>query len=91
MYDPYGIHFRPERTDIRLIEVEATEAAFQMGNAKGYNMLLLGALLKVCPIVTAETVLKGLKKTLPERHHHLLPMNQQAIERGAELVADVCK
>jgi 2-oxoglutarate ferredoxin oxidoreductase subunit gamma len=91
MYDPYGIHFRPQRTDIRLIEVEATEAAFQMGNAKGYNMLLLGALLKVCPIVTAETVLKGLKKTLPERHHHLLPMNQQAIERGAELVADVCK
>ena len=30
----------------------------------------------------------GLKKTLPERHHHLLPANREAIMKGMELVAE---
>ena len=30
--------------------------------------------------------MKGLKKTLPERHHHLLPVNEQAILRGMYIV-----
>ena len=29
----------------------------------------------------------GLKKVLPERHHHLLPDNREAIVRGMELIA----
>ena len=55
-------------------------------SAKGYNMIVLGALLKVKPMVTIENVLLGLKKSLPERHWHLLPENEQALRRGMELV-----
>ncbi len=86
IYDPYGIHRLPERTDINIIEVKATEAVLSTGNLKTYNMLLLGALLKLFPMVSPETVIKGLEKTLPERHHHLIPMNREAIELGASLV-----
>jgi len=49
-------------------------------------MILLGALLKLRPIVGTDAVLRGLKKTLPERHHHLLPLNEQALLKGMSLV-----
>ena len=48
-------------------------------------MVLLGALLKIRPLVPVDAVMKGLKKTLPERHHHLLPINKEAILKGMEL------
>ena len=50
--------------------------------AKTFNMIILGAYLKVKPIVQMDNVLKGLKKSLPERHHHLMPMNEKAIKKG---------
>lgn len=86
LYDPYGINRLPERTDINIVEVKATEAVVESGNSKTYNMLLLGALLKLFPMVSTDTVIKCLEKTLPERHHHLIPMNREAIEKGAALV-----
>lgn len=86
IYDPYGIHRKPTREDITVVPVEAMEAAIEMKNAKTYNMIILGALLKVNPVVDIESVMKGLKKALPERHHHLLPLNREAILRGMKLV-----
>lgn len=86
IYDPYGIHRAPTRTDIRVIPVDATDAAIEMGNSKTYNMILLGALLKARPLVPDDAVVRGLRKTLPERHHHLIPLNEEAIARGKALV-----
>ncbi len=62
-----------------------------MGNSKAYNMILLGALLETVPMVTPDTVIKGLQKTLPERHHHLIPLNRAAIDRGALLAKEAIK
>jgi 2-oxoglutarate ferredoxin oxidoreductase subunit gamma len=86
IYDPYGIHRPPTRTDINVYAVNAMDAAFDLKSAKSYNMIILGALLKINPIVSIDSVMTGLKKTLPERHHHLLPANREAILRGMELV-----
>ncbi len=86
IYDTYSIHRAPTRTDINIVPVEAMEATFELGNTKAYNMVLLGALLKSRPLVSVEGVMKGLKKTLPERLHHLLSLNKDAILRGLELV-----
>ena len=86
IYDTYGIHRAPTRTDIRVIPVDATDAAIEMGNSKTYNMILLGALLKARPLVPDDAVVRGLRKTLPERHHHLIPLNEEAIARGKALV-----
>ena len=86
IYDPYGIHRPPTRTDINIYSVDAMEAAFELKSAKSYNMIILGALLKVNPIVSVDSVMTGLKKTLPERHHDLLPANREAIVRGMELI-----
>lgn len=86
IYDSYGIHKVPTRTDINIYRIDAMEATFEMENAKAYNMVVLGALLKIKNLLPIESVIKGLKKTLPERHHHLIPMNEDAIKRGMSLV-----
>ena len=86
IYDSYGIHKAPTRPDINIYRIDAMEATFEMENAKAYNMVVLGALLKIKNLLPIESVIKGLKKTLPERHHHLIPMNEDAINRGMSLV-----
>jgi 2-oxoglutarate ferredoxin oxidoreductase subunit gamma len=40
-------------------------------------------------MVTIDSVMRGLKKSLPERHHKLIPLNRQAISAGMELVKEV--
>jgi len=52
-------------------------------------MFILGGFLKVRPIVKIEDVLLGLKKSLPERHHHLLPQNEKALRKGMEILVPV--
>ena len=86
IYDPYSIHHAPTRTDINVLPVNAMEATFELSSAKSYNMVLLGALLKVKPLVSVDAVMRGLKRSLPERHHHMLPVKKDAIRRGMELV-----
>ena len=86
IYDPYGIHRPPTRKDINIYPVNAMDAALELKSTKSYNMIILGALLKVSPIVSIDSVMTSLKKTLPERHHHLLPANHEAILRGMDLI-----
>ncbi len=86
IYDPNGIVHHPNRKDIKIYKIEATEEAARLKNAKTFNMIVLGAFLKVKPIVKMENVIKGLEKSLPARHHNLIPMNQEAIQRGMEIV-----
>ena len=52
-------------------------------------MIILGGYLKLRPIVKIEYVMAGLKKSLPERHHHLLPLNEQAIKIGMDLIKKI--
>lgn len=86
IYDPYGIHHAPTRTDITVVQVEAMEACIESGQPKSYNMILLGALLGKRPDVPVEAVIRGLYKALPERHHKLIPANESAIHTGLALV-----
>ncbi len=86
IYDGYGIIKPPTRKDIAVYRIDAMDAANEMNNAKAFNMIVLGGLLKVSPMVSLGSVTKGLKKTLPERHHHLIPMNEQAIQEGMKII-----
>ena len=81
--------FPPKRTDIEILPIEAANEATKLENPKVMNMIVLGAFLKKKPILKLESVLKGLKKVLPERYHNLLPLNEQAIKRGMELAEEI--
>ena len=89
IYDGYGIHTPVKRTDVSVYRVDAMDAATEMKNEKAFNMLILGGLLKIVPMVKLENVLLGLKKSLPERHHKLIPMNEAAIKKGMEIITNV--
>ena len=89
IYDPNGISTPPTRKDISIYTIKATDEATNMNNAKTFNMIVLGGLLKVKPIVEIENVVKGLQKSLPERHHKLIPLNESAIRRGMEIIEKV--
>ena len=91
IYDPNGIIKHPERKDINIYTIEGAKEASEIGNPKTFNMIVLGAYLKIKPIVKMENVLKGLKKSLPERHHHLIPLNEEAIKVGAVKIKEVQK
>ena len=86
LYDPNGIIKPPTRTDINIYKVAATEKASELGLAKVFNMIVLGAFLQVKPVVTEEFIEKGLMKSLPERHHGLIPENLKAVQTGKEIV-----
>jgi len=86
IFDGNGLHKMPSRKDIHIYRIDATEYAYATDATITINMIILGGLLKVRPIVAIENVLLGLKKTLPSRHHHLLPMNEKAIHAGMELI-----
>jgi 2-oxoglutarate ferredoxin oxidoreductase subunit gamma len=79
----------PTRKDIRVFRIDAMDTAAELGMTKVFNMIVLGGLLKICPMVSIESVLKGLRKTLPERHWNLIPMNEEAIRKGMEIIEEV--
>ena len=86
IYDGYGITTPPRRTDICVFRIDAMDEANERGMAKTFNMIVLGGLLKIRPIVSIESVVKALRKTLPERHHKLIPMNEEAIHIGMDII-----
>ena len=86
IYDGFGIINPPTRKDITIYRIDAMDKAAEMKNSKVFNMIILGGLLKVAPVVSNKGVEKALFKTLPERHHALIPLNMQAIEEGGKII-----
>lgn len=87
IWESTNIKKPPIRTDINIYGLPAIDRATnELKNVKVMNMLILGALVKINQIVKKESLLVALKETLPERHHHLIPLNEKAIKMGMSLV-----
>ncbi len=69
---------------VRHVGIRARELAAAAGAERAANMVLLGALLSLVPIVPLEAVRQVLPLVLPDRHHHLLRVNERALLAGAE-------
>jgi len=89
LYDGNGISRHPHRKDIKVFRVDAADEAAKLGLSKIFNMIVLGGYIKLKPIVKLENVVLGIKKSLPERYHHLVPANEKALNRGMEIVREV--
>jgi len=91
IYDGNGITRHPERKDISIYRIDAAGEAAKMNSQKTFNMIVLGGFLKVKPVLSLENVVKGLKKSLPERYHKLIPENEKALIRGEEIIREIQK
>jgi 2-oxoglutarate ferredoxin oxidoreductase subunit gamma len=89
LYESGNIFKPATRTDIDIIGVPATTEALKMKNAKTMNMIMLGAYLQLKPVVKNDSILEALAKVLPEKYHHLLPINRQALELGEALAREL--
>lgn len=89
IYDGFGIINPPTRKDINVYRIDAMDKAAELKNSKVFNMIVLGGLLKVCPIVSTDGLNKAFYKTLPERHHGLIPLNMEAVEAGGQIIEKV--
>jgi len=89
IFDGYGVTNPPTRKDINIYRVDAMDKSIEINAPKSFNMIILGGFLKIRPIVKMESVILGLKKSLPERHHHLIPMNENAIKVGMEIIQKI--
>jgi 2-oxoglutarate ferredoxin oxidoreductase subunit gamma len=76
-----------EREDIKVVSIPANEIALELGSERATNMVMLGALLGNLDLLSLEALDKALDNHLPERHKKLLPMNKEALRRGAEYKA----
>ena len=76
-----------KRTDIKVVMVPANTISEELGDKRMTNMVLLGALLANLNVLPTTAVEKALKEHLPARHQNLLPLNKEAMQRGASYVA----
>lgn len=85
VYDSTNILTPPTRTDIHALALPASEEALALKNTKIMNMVVLGAFIGRTQVVRIDSIMAALRKVLPERYHHLLPINERALMRGMEL------
>ena len=78
------IESRPSRTDIRIVEVPATDTAKEVGNPKVANMVMLGAYLQLTEALADDSILTslGAHGLRPE----LLEVNRKALQAGRGLI-----
>jgi 2-oxoglutarate ferredoxin oxidoreductase subunit gamma len=72
---------------IEIIAINADDLAVELGNKKSANMVALGAYLQKRGHLKIETAVQSLPETIAERHHRTLPVNIEALKRGAEFVS----
>ena len=89
IYDPNGITTPPSRSDITICRIDAIDVAAKVGNSKVYNMAVMGAFLKMKPIISFDNIDKGLAKCIPARYADLISLNKAAIVEGMNSVETV--
>jgi len=72
------------RNDLNIVTIPAVEIAQNLGNERLGNMVVIGAFVEKTKVVSLDALIAALSKSLEERYHHLLPMNAEAIRKGAE-------
>jgi len=70
------------REDITVIELPATQMAYDEGLKGLANMILIGRLLKQSPLVAPETVERAMEKCIPPTRAAMLALNLRAIAAG---------
>jgi len=80
------IEKKASRDDIKTYYVPANEIANEIGNSRVANMVMVGAYLEITKTLKVESVLDAFKKVYGPTKEHLVPLNKEALERGAAVV-----
>ena len=75
---------KAERDDIQVVYCDANRIAEEVGNPKGANVAILGALLAKAPVVDDEKMSEAIRIELGERKAKFLPGNMKALQAGKD-------
>lgn len=84
LYDGSLIDIVPSRKDVDVIKLPATEMADAIGSTKSANMVMMGAYIRKTGIMDLASVVEAMPSYIKARK--TIPMNQQAIVKGAEYI-----
>ncbi|NLF79596.1 MAG: 2-oxoacid:ferredoxin oxidoreductase subunit gamma [Clostridia bacterium] len=77
------IDSRSCRDDIEAYYIPCSDIALELGEPKVANIVMLGAFVAISGCVTGESLIDALGRKLGEHKSHLIPVNQEAMRRGA--------
>lgn len=76
------------REDCRVLSIPANEIAEEIGNIRAANMVILGAYVALAGGLSLDSLTVSLPEVLPPHRHKLIPLNEQALRKGAELAGE---
>jgi len=69
---------------IEVVALPADELAVQLGTKRSANMVAMGAYLQTRGYLSPDAAAEALPEVLAERYHQTIPVNTEALHRGAE-------
>ncbi len=87
IYNRSIIEVDPKWNDGKVLPLDASDIANELGNAKLTNMVAIGAYVKASGVFTIKQLTDAVPLVISKRFHHLIPLNIEAIERGAAAVS----
>lgn len=82
------VDLRPKRQDIQIVCLPATSIADRLGNPRGANMVMIGALVQKTGMLSLKFVIESVKSIFEKKGSNVQNMNIVALEQGAALVSD---
>lgn len=71
----------------KIFKVPSLDLAQEVGNPRLANMVMLGALSQVGGVIEVDQVIKSLPNALDKRYHKMIPINSEALRRGADYIS----
>lgn len=83
LYNSSLVNVPPKRTDIRIYHIDANQIAFELGDTRFVNVIMLGALLGITNLYDLKYLMNGIEKFFAEKSKNkLVAPNQKAAEIG---------
>jgi 2-oxoglutarate ferredoxin oxidoreductase subunit gamma len=80
------VNENPVRNGLKVVKIEASRLAEQIGNVLFSNMVALGAMAKLTKALKLTDIEVILKKFFPIDKHQFIPMNIKAIQTGFKAI-----
>jgi len=80
------VDLRPKRRDIQVVAIPVNSIAERLGNARGANMVMIGALVQKTGLVSLKSVIKSVRSIFETKGSKVHKMNTLAIKEGAAFV-----
>jgi Pyruvate:ferredoxin oxidoreductase and related 2-oxoacid:ferredoxin oxidoreductases, gamma subunit len=80
-----------DRDDVNVYYIPVNDLANELGNGKLINIIMLGAVIEIDKIVESESVIKAFLKVFGDDKAKFIPINREALSKGAEVAKTLKK